>query len=295
MVTMDPKNQKSPRKILSEKVKKTKKKRKHRKHSGKSDVKGSDCSVDQRLEVEGVQMLEDFQNDSSQTDSPSPSLKSKQDRLLLSATGIELEPPQGKTKQKSSRGSSDGRNQVLKKNIQLVPIDELTKESLSQRELGSLQSPVDSIGIATLTLKNKSGASRTPRTKGQNSNKNGSKGKKVDVKVLYSSDVILPLHSASVDIPKRNENMRWDGALDDSDAEQERLEQYKINRRKRYLAAASSKGLGWVLNYTSNGSPVSDSGIESLRESVITNLSTVRSLRPRPSYSQPILPQVRLV
>lgn len=33
------------------------------------------------------------------------------------------------------------------------------------------------------------------------------------------------------------ESLRWDGILDDPQAEAERLEVYKANRRKRYLAA----------------------------------------------------------
>ncbi|OCT95049.1 protein LIAT1 [Xenopus laevis] len=35
-----------------------------------------------------------------------------------------------------------------------------------------------------------------------------------------------------------NESLRWEGALDDPVAEEERIRQYKINRRKRYLLAA---------------------------------------------------------
>lgn len=35
-----------------------------------------------------------------------------------------------------------------------------------------------------------------------------------------------------------NESLRWVGVLDDATAEEERIHQYKINRRKRYLLAA---------------------------------------------------------
>ena len=64
MFIMDPKNQKSAKKITSEKVKKTRKKRKNRKQSGKSDVKDGDSSPsgDQNFQVEGVNILEDIQN-----------------------------------------------------------------------------------------------------------------------------------------------------------------------------------------------------------------------------------------
>ncbi|XP_069827317.1 protein LIAT1 isoform X2 [Dendropsophus ebraccatus] len=35
-----------------------------------------------------------------------------------------------------------------------------------------------------------------------------------------------------------NESLRWEGVLEDPVAEEERIRQYKINRRKRYLLAA---------------------------------------------------------
>lgn len=47
-----------------------------------------------------------------------------------------------------------------------------------------------------------------------------------------------------------NESLRWDNVLDDSEEERERIRIYKMNRRKRYLAAAQAKGLGWALNYS---------------------------------------------
>ncbi|XP_064424961.1 protein LIAT1 [Latimeria chalumnae] len=39
---------------------------------------------------------------------------------------------------------------------------------------------------------------------------------------------------------KFNESLRWDGVLTDPTAEEERIQKYKMNRRKRYLAAQHS-------------------------------------------------------
>ena len=61
----------------------------------------------------------------------------------------------------------------------------------------------------------------------------------------------------------KNESLRWDNPAENSEEEEERIRVYKMNRRKRYLAAAQAKGLGWVANYRQNGSPLSeDSGID---------------------------------
>ncbi|KAK3691188.1 hypothetical protein RRG08_039046 [Elysia crispata] len=48
------------------------------------------------------------------------------------------------------------------------------------------------------------------------------------------------------------ESLRWENILEDSEEERERIRVYKINRRKRYLAAAQAKGLGWALNQSVN-------------------------------------------
>lgn len=69
--------------------------------------------------------------------------------------------------------------------------------------------------------------------------------------------------SASMVNKSTLESLRWDKVLENEDEEEERIRIYKMNRRKRYLAAAQAKGLGWVADYRNNGSPMSeDSGID---------------------------------
>ena len=54
-----------------------------------------------------------------------------------------------------------------------------------------------------------------------------------------------------------NESLRWEYICDDSDEEKERIKIYKMNRRKRYLAAAQSRNSCWesgVSSSSSNGS-----------------------------------------
>ena len=92
----------------------------------------------------------------------------------------------------------------------------------------------------------------------------------------------------------KNESLRWDNPADGSDDEEERIRLYKINRRKRYLAAAQAKGLGWAANYK-NGTPVTeDSGIEAKDSRTTTtrndshslaDFSPMKSLAPAASNS----------
>ena len=53
-----------------------------------------------------------------------------------------------------------------------------------------------------------------------------------------------------------NESLRWDNVLDDPEAEAERIRIYKINRRKRYLAAMNKSYNDW-LNSNNSSSIIS--------------------------------------
>lgn len=82
---------------------------------------------------------------------------------------------------------------------------------------------------------------------------------------------------------RSEESLRWEFSLEDEEQEMERLRIYKINRRKRYLAAAQEKGLGWVVNYGNNGSPLADDSLTDIHErepvrTSMTDFSPVRSL-----------------
>lgn len=69
--------------------------------------------------------------------------------------------------------------------------------------------------------------------------------------IKSSSDTTKEKQSVPpVSSPPMNESLRWDNVLEDSEEERERIRIYKMNRRKRYLAAAQAKGLGWALNYS---------------------------------------------
>lgn len=64
-----------------------------------------------------------------------------------------------------------------------------------------------------------------------------------------------------------NESLRWDQKCDNQEEENERLNQYKLNRRKRYLAASNQKYSEWVKTLSGSNHNVSasqsDSGVQS--------------------------------
>lgn len=76
-----------------------------------------------------------------------------------------------------------------------------------------------------------------------------------------------------------NESLRWEGVLEDPDQERERLKIYKMNRRKRYLAAAQAKGLGWVSEYLNNGMPRSE---EAAARDTKLDFGPIKGLGPLP-------------
>lgn len=67
----------------------------------------------------------------------------------------------------------------------------------------------------------------------------GRKKNKKRVVVLVEPDAIpVRPQDAESDLSSKIQNsLRWEGVLEDPVAEQERIEVYKANRRKRYLAA----------------------------------------------------------
>ena len=54
------------------------------------------------------------------------------------------------------------------------------------------------------------------------------------------------LHMGQKSIDVNNKTLRWDNECSNSDDEKERINEYKLNRRKRYLAAANQKYSDWL-------------------------------------------------
>ncbi|KAH9515186.1 hypothetical protein Btru_019450 [Bulinus truncatus] len=83
---------------------------------------------------------------------------------------------------------------------------------------------------------------------------------------------------------KSLESLRWENILEDVDEEKERIRLYKLNRRKRYLAAAQAKGLAWATNYSINSSfqLSEDSLIEKIwpTQNFITDFSPLKNFQP---------------
>ncbi|KAJ8313058.1 hypothetical protein KUTeg_010431 [Tegillarca granosa] len=154
--------------------------------------------------------------------------------------------------------------------------DKPSSANLNNKSMSST-SVVESVSTALsqVSLKQKNNVQKTNKPKGSNprilnNTQNGARNAK-----KINSDSKTSIYSSSSNSRLKNESLRWELECDDLEEEEERIRVYKINRRKRYLAAAQAKGLGWVANYASNGSPVSeDSGIE-MRERE-TNLYSLK-------------------
>ena len=132
----------------------------------------------------------------------------------------------------------------------------------------------------------KSGKTKSGSTKGSS---NGAKGSQTSKSEPSKSSSLAKNNAALANAAKLKslESLRWENQLDDEEKEEERLHIYKMNRRKRYLAAAQEKGLGWVVDYGSNGSPVSeDSGLDNdlpereAQQRTVNDYSTVQAIIP---------------
>ncbi|CAL1528762.1 unnamed protein product [Lymnaea stagnalis] len=111
--------------------------------------------------------------------------------------------------------------------------------------------------LSAVTMKPKSNNGHRSRL-GGNKHSRGNKEKLLSAQTTAKakSSIILSFPSKNASqinlSAKSLESLRWDNILDDSEAERERIQMYKINRRKRYLAEAQSKGLGWATNYSTS-------------------------------------------
>lgn len=252
-----------------------KKKKKNRKSANKSDQKDSDQSPD-ILEIEGLGALDNTQgvdSDSShayQEPASRGDENASKNRLENAPTAVEVE---------SKKASSSG----LQINVSSMSI----KPSKSQDSIREL--PVKENSSAMLS-KQRSMIS---------------KNNKYKVNITSNSSLKPGYQFGAKSFPRRNndsssnlnqmknESLRWENPAEGSDEEEERIKLYKINRRKRYLAAAQAKGLGWAANYK-NGTPVTeDSGIESKDSRVtgrndnhsLSDFSPMKSLAPVASNS----------
>lgn len=200
------------------------KKKNKRKSASKGDAKDSDPSPDP-LEVEGVRALDQtgYESDSS--------------------TQGQSEKPLDEPVTRNEDRALDGKQDRKK----LVP-------SLSPATVNSI---ADSMTNMQVTSKSKTASSKGSKSKSKSGTQNGAKNSKKNSVTEQKKPV------GKSELRSNAESLRWENVLTDSEEEKERIQLYKMNRRKRYLAFAQEKGLGWTSKYQSNGSPLSeDSGIE---------------------------------
>ncbi|KAL8605057.1 hypothetical protein ACOMHN_018858 [Nucella lapillus] len=149
--------------------------------------------------------------------------------------------------------------------------------------------------VANLNIKLRgSSKSRTKATQASKSSSKSSRSRANNAAKSSQSSSSVKINQGGS--TTSNESLRWEMALEDVDLERERIAIYKMNRRKRYLAAAQAKGLGWALNYNSQTivTPLSeDSGVEmacgspgmsAASAGAYIDFSSMQTLRPIPAH-----------
>lgn len=252
-----------------------KKKKKNRKSANKSDQKDSDQSPD-ILEIEGLGALDNTQGVDSDSSHAYQEPASREDK---NASKCQLENTPTAMEVESKKASSSG----LQINVSSMSI----KPSKSQ---DSIREPQVKENSSTMLTKQRSMISKNNKYKVNiTSNSSLKPGYQFGAKSLLRRN-----NDSSSNLNQiKNESLRWENPAEGSDEEEERIKLYKINRRKRYLAAAQAKGLGWAANYK-NGTPMTeDSGIESKDSRVtgrndnhsLSDFSPMKSLAPVASNS----------
>ncbi|KAK3082714.1 hypothetical protein FSP39_003359 [Pinctada imbricata] len=228
------------------KINSSKKKKKNRKSASKADgCKDSDPSPD-NLEIEGLGMQES--NQGAESDSSHQCQDHVSNTQSTSNKGDlqkEKEEPQSANKPSTSSAS-----------LASIPKqDTLNAETKLCNSLSNLTIP-----------KQKSSTTRgITRQKGPITNVQSVNQRQGTYQfgARFAKRINDPHNNSKLVFANKNESLRWDNPAENSEDEEERIRVYKMNRRKRYLAAAQAKGLGWAANYRLNGSPLSeDSGID---------------------------------
>ncbi|GFR92709.1 protein LIAT1 [Elysia marginata] len=255
-----------PAGLAEAKQKKPKKKKKGRRNSNKPDVedvnKHTSDEDKSRLEVEGVGALE---NDSGESSGPTSSQSAAVTTTKLPMITT-VKPQSPVTEQQTTPPRSRLGSNLKQASLVYRP---------DQQVVNSLAHKINSLNIkhkqggatnvksnpASRARQNNGGklAKATNRGKDKGAGSLGTKSAPAAVKAtptnaFRSSGVPLTKNSSGFGVHSDSaaESLRWENILEDSEEERERIRVYKINRRKRYLAAAQAKGLGWALNQSMN-------------------------------------------
>lgn len=259
-------NAKQSTKKSSNSVDKSKKSASKKKKKNKKPLSAkSDQSPDQ-LEIEGVRALDqnELESDSSST---RQNVRTPQQRSSI-ASDVDTDVIRSRIQPiDASDRSKDGSNilkPVRSSNSITNDVGSLKRPSVTFSNFDEPIPPSNSSSSMAVKQKNssKSGKTKSGNTKGSS---NGAKGSQTSKSEPSKSSSLTKNNAALANAAKLKslESLRWENQLEDEEKEEERLHIYKMNRRKRYLAAAQAKGLGWVVDYGSNGSPVSeDSGLD---------------------------------
>ncbi|XP_060063763.1 uncharacterized protein LOC132544211 [Ylistrum balloti] len=232
-------NEKMQKKNANPATANSKKKKKNSKKNVKADQKDSEQNVDvdnQMFGIEGVGVLDNTAGDSKRS---SPETK--------------IAPVQESGESVRDEGSLRGDGEDSTRDDVSEVLDGANTLPQIVKSPQPTPSPSDPTNAPQKSAKPQKSSAKVANRVPQS----GIKGQRPNNKSM-------PKSASSTAVSKHTtESLRWDKVLDNEEEEEERIRIYKMNRRKRYLAAAQAKGLGWAANYRNNGSPLSeDSGID---------------------------------
>ncbi|KAF6298134.1 ligand of ATE1 [Rhinolophus ferrumequinum] len=167
--------------------------------------------MDPRCEAAASGYGDDYDYEDDEEDREGGPASSKGSRLPPIA-GSSLEPTKRKVKKKKTKTKGSGKRD-----------DKHQSLGLKTQQLSSC--------VHGVLSPSKDHSPRQERRQGKEENK---------LTPFFSSSVSFP-HFAEIEehlSNQVNESLRWDGILDDPEAEKERIRQYKLNRRKRYRILA---------------------------------------------------------
>ncbi|XP_055957912.1 uncharacterized protein LOC130013207 [Patella vulgata] len=249
--------------LTSDKTKKAKKKKKTKKSAKLESKEGLIHKDVNSLEIEGTcYQNDDDTDDSSSTKTPRLPKLSVSDITVKCKTTPRPVSTDSQISRFSNTRQTDSKTAVPRSKSQ-------SADSFSAK-------------LSNISLKNKNSKSKNKTGSAGKKDSGSAKTKKTDEKQTPAAlNSVMPnIVETQKNVSVVSESVRWENELTGTDMERERIHLYKINRRKRYLAAAQLKGLGWVKQYGVNGFPLSeDTSVDVRKEGGISEFSTVSIIR----------------
>ena len=135
-----------------------------------------------------------------------------------------------------------------------------------------------SLSATTLTIQTNSQQTRSISLDSRRSDKKPT-GRSASTTGLVSNSSVTDLKALNGNSSLlNNHSLRWEGELSDPEQEEERVRQYKLNRRKRYLQAANKNYDDWLASTGSCGNSSTSTSSDSATNLVKTGADELNAM-----------------